>query len=193
MAMMQATNTSVELGHSKKGIPSPVLGILIFVICEIMIFSALISTRIVIKASSGIFAPPENVKLPVLMTGFNTAVLIASGLFMIAAGFKQGTERSKTMFALAIATGGFFLAVQGYEWMNLISYGMTMTSGVFGATFYLIIGCHALHAVAAMIAMVWYYLKYTKDQFGKDGMLALQIYWLFVVLVWPILYSLVYF
>lgn len=193
MAMIQAANSQLELGHSKKGIPSPVLGILIFVICEIMIFSALISTRIVIKASSGIFAPPENVKLPVIMTGFNTVVLILSGIFMVAAGYKHGTERSKTFFALAIATGAFFLGVQGYEWTNLISYGMTMTSGVYGATFYLIIGCHALHVIAAMIAMVFYYRKYTKDQFGKDGMLALQIYWLFVVIVWPILYGLVYF
>lgn len=193
MAMMQATAKDVELGHSKKGIPSPVLGILIFVVGEIMFFSALISTRIVIKASSGIFAPPENVKLPVLMTGFNTLVLLISGILLIAAGFKFGSERSKTLFALSIATGAFFLGVQGYEWVNLLAYGMTMTSGVFGATFYLIIGFHALHAVAALIAMSFYYWKYTKNQFGKDGMLALQILWMFVVLIWPILYRLVYF
>ncbi len=112
---------------------------------------------------------------------------------MIAAGFKHGSERSKTLFALSIATGAFFVAVQGYEWVQLISYGMTMTSGVFGATFYLIVGCHALHAVAALIAMIWYYFKYTKGQFGKDGLLALQIYWVFVVLLWPILYRLIYF
>lgn len=193
MAMIQATSSDVQLGHSKKGIPSPVLGMLIFVVGEIMFFSALISTRIVIKASSGIFAPPENVKLPVLMTGFNTAVLILSGILMIAAGFKHGSERSKTLFALSIATGAFFVGVQGYEWFNLLSYGMTMTSGVFGATFYLIIGCHALHAIAALFVMIWYYREYTKNRFGKDGMLALQIFWLFVVLIWPVLYSLVYF
>ncbi len=190
---MQATISNVEPRHSKKGIPSPVLGILIFVVGELMFFSALISTRIVIKASAGIFAPPENVKLPVVMTGFNTAVLILSGLLMIGAGFKHGSERSKSLYALAIATGAFFVGVQGYEWWNLISYGMTMTSGVFGATFYLIIGCHALHAILALAVMVWYYVLYTKNRFGKEGMLALQIYWLFVVMIWPVLYSLVYF
>ncbi len=193
MSTMQATTQKVELGQGKRGIPSPVLGILIFVVGELMFFSALISTRIVIKASAGIFAPPENVKLPVLMTGFNTAVLILSGILLIAAGFKHGSERSKTLFALSIATGGFFVGVQGYEWFNLLKYGMTMTSGIFGATFYLIIGCHALHAIGAIIAMVWYYAKYSKDQFGKDGMRALQIYWLFVVLIWPVLYRIVYF
>ncbi len=193
MSMMQATTNDVELGRGKKGIPSPVLGILIFVVGELMFFSALISTRIVIKASAGIFAPPENVKLPVLMTGFNTAVLILSGILMIAAGFKHGSERSKTLFALAIATGAFFVGVQGYEWFNLLKYGMTMTSGIFGATFFLIIGCHGLHAIAAILAMVWYYAKYSKNQFGPDGMRALQIYWLFVVLIWPVLYRMVYF
>ncbi|MBC7530996.1 MAG: cytochrome c oxidase subunit 3 [Oligoflexus sp.] len=192
MAMTKAASMK-PLRHSEKGIPSPVLGILIFVVCELMVFSALISTRIVIKASAGIFAPPENIKLPVLTTGFNTAVLLLSGVFMIAAGWKHGSERSKSLFALAIATGAFFLGVQGYEWFNLLKFGMTMTSNIFGATFYLLIGCHALHAVAALIAMAWFYRLYTKDQFGKHGMLALQIYWVFVVLVWPVLYSIIYF
>ena len=192
MAMTQAASMGT-LGHSRKGIPSPVLGILIFVVGELMFFSALVSTRIVIKASAGIFAPPQNVKLPVLTTGFNTGVLLLSGILMIAAGWKHGSERSKSLFAMAIATGLFFLGVQGYEWVNLVKYGMTMTSGVFGATFYLIIGCHALHLVAAVLAMLWYYRLYVKDQFGKDGMLALQIYWTFVVLIWPGLYALVYF
>ncbi len=192
MAMMEAASVGT-LRHSKKGIPSPVLGILIFVVGELMFFSALVSTRIVIKASAGIFAPPKDVSLPVLTTGFNTAVLLLSGILMIAAGWKQGSERSKSLFALAIATGVFFLGVQGYEWLNLISYGMTMTSGVFGATFYLLIGFHALHVTAAVLTMMWFYRLYLKNQFGKDGMLALQIYWSFVVLVWPVLYSLIYF
>lgn len=192
MAMTHAVPNG-SLGHSKKGIPSPVLGILIFVVSELMIFSALISTRVVIKASSGIFAPPQNVKLPVLVTGFNTAVLLFSGALMIAAGWKHGSERSKSLFAMAIAGGLFFLGVQGYEWSNLLKYGMTMTSGVFGATFFLIIGCHALHVIAAVIAMLWFFRLYALDRFGKEGMLALQIYWSFVVLIWPVLYSLVYF
>jgi len=192
MAMMQSVSPEM-LRQSKKGIPSPVLGMLIFVIGELMFFSALVSTRVVLKASSGIFAPPENVRLPVLTTGFNTAVLLLSGIFMIAAGWKHGSERSKSLFALAIATGLFFLGVQGYEWFNLLSYGMTMTSGVFGATFYLLIGCHALHVIAAVVTMMWFYRLYAKNQFGKDGMLALQIYWSFVVLIWPVLYVLVYF
>ncbi|MBC7658395.1 MAG: cytochrome c oxidase subunit 3 [Chitinophagaceae bacterium] len=192
MATTQAT-VSGPLGHSKKGIPSPVLGILIFVVGELMFFSALVSTRIVIKASAGIFAPPQNVKLPVLTTGFNTIVLLLSGIFMAAAGFKHGSERSKSLFAMAIATGVFFLGVQGYEWFNLLHYGMTMTSSVFGATFYLLIGCHALHVILAVLTMLWFYRLYSKDKFGPDGMLALQIYWSFVVLIWPVLYSLVYF
>jgi heme/copper-type cytochrome/quinol oxidase subunit 3 len=192
MAMTEAAAIR-PLRHSEKGIPSPVLGILIFVVGELMFFSALVSTRIVIKASAGIFAPPENIKLPIITTGFNTAVLILSGLFMIAAGFKHGSERSKSLFALAIATGAFFVGVQSYEWFNLVKYGMTMTSSIFGATFYLIIGCHALHAIAAIITMAWFYRLYTKDRFGKDGMLALQIYWVFVVLIWPVLYSIIYF
>ena len=47
---------------------------------------------------------------------------------------------SSSCFVLSIALGTVFVSVQGYEWVQLISFGSTITSSTYGGVFYLIIG-----------------------------------------------------
>jgi cytochrome c oxidase subunit 3 len=177
----------------RSGIPSPVLGMIVFVVSELMFFMALVSTLLVIKSTTSIFAPPESVRLPIVTTGFNTLVLLTSGLFLLLSGRDFGSERSKNFFSLSIVTGAFFVAIQGYEWINLITFGLTMTSGIFGACFFLIIGIHGLHALGAIIGMIFCYRMYSRGTLLKEHLVAMQVFWGFVVLIWPLLYGLVYF
>jgi len=88
--------------------------------------------------------------------------------------------------------GGFFVYSQGTEWIALLSEGLTLTSSVYGSFFYLIVGAHALHAVAALLGMGWatYELKEGRLTAAQLGTVA--TFWYFVVLVWPVLYMKVY-
>ena len=52
--------------------------------------------------------------------------------------------------AATTVLGVLFLAIQGSEWARLILFGLTMTSSLYGAMFYLIVGAHALHLVVAL-------------------------------------------
>lgn len=174
-----------------------VFGMLIFVATEVMFFMALISAFVIIKAGAGVWEPPEGVRLPVLGTALNSTVLLASGvLLQYAVGLfahEGNTTRTQTWLGGAALLGEFFVLFQGYEWLGLIRYGMTMTSGIFGACFFLLIGTHGLHAAAAVVAMIWSYVKLRKNELRLDHLRALQIFWYFVVGIWPILYMLVYF
>jgi cytochrome c oxidase subunit 3 len=67
-----------------------------------------------------------------------------------------------------------------------------MTSSNHGAFFYLIVGVHALHAVAAIIALAVMYFKFVRGSLQRSTFLATQIFWYFVVGVWPVLYFRVY-
>jgi heme/copper-type cytochrome/quinol oxidase subunit 3 len=179
-------------------VPNAVLGMLIFVACEVMFFLALFSAYFVSRSKVGsIWAPPGDLRLPVLATGFNTLVLLASGALMVAASrcYQNPTRRSQAypLFSQALLLGAFFVCFQGYEWMNLLRFGMTIGSGLFAATFYLIIGSHAFHATGAILAMGWLLPKVKKQSVTVDGLKAMTIFWLFVVGIWPILYGLVYF
>jgi heme/copper-type cytochrome/quinol oxidase subunit 3 len=182
----------------RPAVPNAILGTIVFVIAEAMYFLALVSSFIVIRSKVyGSWAPPGDVRLPVLATAFNTLVLAASGVLMVLAtrSFANPAtrERARPLFLQAILLGGFFLAFQGYEWVKLIRYGMTLTSGVFSSLFYVLIGSHGLHVVGAMIAMGLFYAKLANGKLKVDSLRAMSVYWLFVVGVWPILYGLVYF
>lgn len=177
-------------------IPNQVLGMLIFVVTEIMFFVALMSAYLVIKKEGINWAPPENVKLPLLTTAFNTFVLFASGLmFILAERSFRKNNKDKTLSYLTYSAlfGLFFVAIQGYEWLQLIKYGMTMKSDIFGATFFLLIGGHGLHALIGALALFYGYHKVKKDEFELPALRALGIFWFLIVGVWPFLYGLVYF
>jgi heme/copper-type cytochrome/quinol oxidase subunit 3 len=81
---------------------------------------------------------------------------------------------------------------QGYEWVRLIGFGLTMTSSTYGAFFYLIVGAHALHAIAALLALGYCNLRLARHDLTRTVFSATQIFWYFVVMLWPVLYVLVY-
>src|SRR5262249_57666197 len=108
-----------------------------------------------------------------------------------------GGERGRLVRGLATAggLGCLFLAVQGVEWVRLIGFGLTVTSGVYGGTFYTLIGAHAAHV---MVALAWLAIVLARAARGHfagpraPGVTACAMYWHFVVALWPILYVAVY-
>ena len=174
---------------------SPVLATLVFVCSEVMFFAALISAFLITKASSGVlFTPPAQVTLPVAATAANTLVLMISGylLHLATVRFPDRQQQALHLFGLAIICGVVFVGCQGYEWVKLISYGMSMTSGIFAACFFLLIGAHAMHAAATVLIMI-YFRFLRRQSLHLDNLKALRLFWLFVVGIWPVLYGLVYF
>jgi heme/copper-type cytochrome/quinol oxidase subunit 3 len=173
-----------------------VLGTLIFVITEVMFFAALISGYLVIRAGAGLrWVPPADVRLPVEATAINTLALLISGILMVLATrlFVGARAKARWAFIGAMVLGAAFVVLQGQEWLKLISAGMTMLSGVFAACFFLLIGTHGLHAFSAIIAMAYLLIRMRKGDLRLEHMKAMTVYWLFIVLIWPVLYRLVYF
>jgi heme/copper-type cytochrome/quinol oxidase subunit 3 len=170
---------------------------LVFVATEVMFFTALISAFVIIRAGVEPWTPPVGVRLPVVATASNTVLLFLSAGFLHQAGRRFAIEGTtpwvRTLLGSAALLGVCFVVFQGFEWMRLIAYGMTITSGLFGACFFLLIGTHGLHAAAAAITMVYLYMRLTRNQLSPNHLRAMQVFWYFVVAIWPVLYGLVYF
>jgi cytochrome c oxidase subunit III len=174
------------------------LAMLFLLAAETMFFAGLISAFFVLRLAAPVWPPPLQPRLPVLVTGLNTLVLLASSVAMVAAlGAARRADTRALMERLAAAAGlgALFLAVQGYEWARLIHYGLTVTSGAYGATFYTLIGVHAAHVLGALVWLAVTLVMATRGRFA-DGRLtrlrACATYWHFVVGLWPILYLTVY-
>jgi cytochrome c oxidase subunit III len=174
------------------------LAMIFFLSAESMFFAGLISAFFVLRLSAPVWPPPLQPRLPVVVTGLNTLVLLASSVAMLGAlrAVRRADGRALLeRLAATAALGVLFLAVQGYEWARLISYGLTVTSGAYGATFYTLIGIHAAHVVGALIWLGVTWLLATRGRFvdGRTGGLrACATYWHYVVGLWPILYVAVY-
>jgi cytochrome c oxidase subunit 3 len=172
---------------------------MLFLICgEVMFFGGLVSAFLVLRITAVQWPPPLQPRLPVGVTGVNTLVLLASSVAMVAAIRALDRHDTRALVQRLLIAGGLgaaFLLVQGYEWIRLVSYGLTAWSGAYGTTFYTVIGTHAAHVTAAVVWVGVTVVLAARGRFidGPAGAVrACAIYWHFVVALWPILYVAVY-
>lgn len=174
------------------------LAVVMFLGAEAMFFAGLIGAFLVFRIGSTIWPPPFQPRLPTGVTGINTLILLASAVTMRSAlqANRHGAQaRLIRMLSWTAVLGATFLIVQGYEWVRLLHFGLTVSSSVYGGLFYTLIGFHGAHVFGALIWLVVVWLKAQQGRYTKKdeaGLLTCSMYWIFVVALWPILYGLVY-
>jgi cytochrome c oxidase subunit 3 len=197
MTGMEQAVRVVRPGARREVVPSGLLGMAIFVGTEVMFFAGLISAFTISKAGAprDAWNLPSGQVLPLASTAVNTAALVASGALLWVAERQYRARSSavtQTLLA-AIVLGALFVTLQGREWVGLIRHGVTLRSSALGAFFYVIVGTHAVHAVAALAGLgaAWWRLRAGRLSYGF--FVAAQTFWYFVVLIWPVIYARVYF
>jgi cytochrome c oxidase subunit 3 len=170
------------------------MGMLIFVFTEIMFFAGFISAFTIIRSAAMAWPPPGQPRLPLEETAVNTAALLASGVVLVIANrvYKRNRMAARWPLLASIVLGGAFVVFQGVEWVALLREGLTFTSSVMGSFFYTIIGLHALHAVVALGLLVRAWVLLQAGRLKPGLFLSTQIFWYFVVGVWPFIYLRVY-
>jgi heme/copper-type cytochrome/quinol oxidase subunit 3 len=170
------------------------MGMLLFVFTELMLFAGLISGFSIIRSGAMVWPPPGQPRLPVEETAFNTAALLASGVALVVARRRFGSDRTRASAPLlwSMLLGGFFVAFQGAEWVALVREGLTLTSSSLGSFFYLIIGLHALHAIVAIGVLGYAWVRLRRGWLASSQLATAEVFWYFVVGLWPVLYLVVY-
>lgn len=180
------------------GLSNARLGLLVFLGAEVMFFGGLIMAFLVFRLGSPAWPPPGQPRLPIAVTVLNTGVLLTSGLMMRRAlralrlRDRAGLVRGLGWAALL---GTLFLAIQGSEWVRLIRFGLRLSSGIYGATFYILVGGHGLHVLSALVWLLAVRAGARGPRFGpgrSEGVAACGLFWYFVVALWPMLFVLVY-
>ncbi len=176
---------------------SATIGMGLFVFAEIMLFSGFISAYAIVAGSAmpGMWPPPDQPRLPIERTALNTLALLASGVLLFLGGRRfrrSGAAAARPWMLGALALGAAFVVFQGFEWVALLGHGLTLTSSQLGAFFYVIIGTHGLHALAAILALAWGVNAMRTGRLQESALGAIELFWYFVVLVWPLLYWQVY-
>lgn len=136
---------------------------------------------------------------PFWIPTINTALLLTSGVTLTIShhALRAGHRAMTALFLFAtIVLGAVFMGFQVYEYMHAYSaLNLKMTSGIYGATFYMLTGFHGFHVTmgAIMLAVILY--RVLKGHFTPEhhfGFEGAAWYWHFVDVVWLGLYVVVY-
>ncbi|XGA72795.1 cytochrome c oxidase subunit 3 [Chitinibacter sp. SCUT-21] len=133
------------------------------------------------------------------LPAINTALLLTSGATLTWAhwGLLQQNRRVLSRgLAATIALGALFLSLQAYEYHHAwTSLNLTLASGAYGATFYLLTGFHGLHVLVGTLILITMWLRVQRGHFTPlhhFGFEAAAWYWHFVDVVWLMLFLFVY-
>lgn len=182
------------LEGSPYAIPSRKLTVWLFIISDAVTFGALLFAYGYIRVATPNWTRPfeSSSAINVIVMTF---VLITSSLTMLGAvdSAKAGDKAKAMRFLYStMVLGALFAILHLREWFELFGRKITISSGLFGQTFFTITGLHLLHVIGGVIAMLVVSSKYSSGKLTPGHVETTGLYWHFVDLVWMFVVPLVY-
>ena len=201
--------TTAPLAHGQIHRPSPTsVGTIVWLGSEVMFFAALFAMYFSLRANSPEIWSSDTARLDVRFALINTLILVASsftaqfGVFAAERMQPRATGKSPfkwgmvEWFFLSYVLGAIFVSGQVWEYSNLISEGVSLSSNSYGSAFYITTGFHALHVTGGLIAFLFVIGRsFAAKKFGhKEATAAIVVsyYWHFVDVVWIGLFLIIY-
>lgn len=217
--MSQAATHTAGKTEEGLGVYTQKLGMWVFLCSEVMFFTALIGSYIILRWGSSASWPNPTEVLNIPVTATNTFILICSSVSMVkayVAAVHDDQAGLKKWLLITVIGGAMFVGVQIFEYTHLIHEGFLPSGvregselaerlaregkdlapfGLFGSTFFTMTGFHGFHVTCGVVSMAWCLKRAHQGKYagGKyQGIETVGLYWHFVDLVWIILFTIVY-
>jgi cytochrome c oxidase subunit III len=171
------------------------LGMLLFIISEVMVFGAFFTAYFFIRVGEGNPWPAPGMHLPVEVAGVNTAILWSSSFTMHWAqtSIKRGNRFGlKAGILTTFLLGATFLFIQINEYANI---GFAPQDHAQQTIFYSLTGLHGAHVFIGLLLLLFVTIRSFRGHYSAEehrGVEVPGIYWHFVDVMWLIVYSTVY-
>jgi cytochrome c oxidase subunit III len=171
------------------------LGMLLFIISEIMIFGAFFTAYFFIRVVANAQWPAPGMHIPVSIAGVNTAILLSSSFTMHWALTGARNENRWALRAGVLTTfclGLTFLSVQVNEYVHL---GFAPHDNAQGTIFYCLTGLHGAHVFVGLTLLAIVTIRAFRGHYtAKEhrGVEVPGIYWHFVDIMWMFVFSSLY-
>ncbi len=190
--------TSMGVDHRK-------LLMWLFLASDCMFFGALIATYMIyrgrseelVAAGQGVGPlPHELVDIP--FTSVSAFVLLMSSLTMVLslAALQKGNLRGSRIWLFATSIlGSIFLGGQYFEFTEFYHAGLSITTNLYGASFFTLTGFHGTHVAIGVIWLLSLLFVSLRGGLKQENSMTLEIaglYWHFVDIVWIVIFTLVY-
>jgi cytochrome c oxidase subunit III len=182
--------------HQSSRVEAQFLGMLLFIISEIMLFGAFFTAYFFIRVvADGGWFPMDGHDLPKLIAGVNTAILISSSFTMHWAleGARNENRRAlRTGMLTTLLLGLTFLCIQINEYVHV---GFAPADSAQGTIFYGLTGLHGAHVFVGLTLLTFATIRAYRGHFtAKEhrGVEVPGIYWHFVDVMWIVVYTSIY-
>jgi cytochrome c oxidase subunit III len=181
--------------HRSSRVEPQVLGMLLFIISEVMIFGAFFTAYFFIRVAEGDPWPAPGTRLPVSVAGVNTAILVSSSFTMHWAqtSIKRGNRLGlRAGIVATFLLGCTFLFVQITEYANV---GFAPQDHAQQTIFYSLTGLHGAHVFIGLLLLLIVTVRAFRGHYSPEqhrGVEVPGIYWHFVDIMWLVVYLTVY-
>src|SRR3954464_490870 len=176
-------------------VDAPMLGMLLFIISEIMIFGAFFTAYFFIRVVGGAPWPAHGTELPKLVAGFNTVILISSSFTI---HYAQESIKKNNRLGLQLGMVATFLLGLTFLFIQINEYvhiGFSPQDSAQGSVFYGLTGLHGAHVTIGLVLLAMVTVRACRGHYSSTahrGMEVPGIYWHFVDLMWIVVYFTVY-
>ena len=186
--------------HMPTGLNTKKLIMWLFLASDCMFFGTLITTHLIYrKIYANLGVDPIEI-FDIELTTASSFILLMSSLFMalaVSAIHKGNVKSFRWNLIGVILFGALFLAGQVYEFNHFVHYsGLTLESGTFGSTFYLMTGTHGVHVALGILWLLsWLIYSYSPRFQSAEHAIDVEtagLYWHFVDIVWIVIFTAVY-
>jgi len=194
-AVAHAEHHGPPPAHRSSRVPAPTLGMLLFIISEVMIFGAFFTAYFFIRVVTHDPWPARGTVLPEGVAGVNTAILISSSLtihWALVSVRKGNRFGLKAGMVSTFLLGLTFLSIQINEYIHI---GFAPQDSAQGTIFYSLTGLHGVHVAIGLCALLIVTIRSFRGHYSAYHHMGLEvpgIYWHFVDAMWIVVYTTVY-
>ena len=181
--------------HVSSRIDARILGMLLFIGSEIMLFGSFFTAYFFIRVVNNDPWPNPGDHLPVFVAGVNTCILVTSSFTMHWAltSIKRGNRAGlRAGLALTFFMGLTFLLTQIAEYSRI---GFSPSDNAFATIFFSLTGLHGMHVFVGLMLLLFATIRSFRGHFTPEhhhGVELPGIYWHFVDVMWIVVYTTVY-
>ena len=192
--VLSHTPAALETGT---GLDNRKLLMWLFLASECLLFGSLIGAYLLYRGQSVVGPYPEDL-FDIPFTSVSAFVLLMSSVTMVLAlaAIQRGDQRGLRIWLLSTALLGLlFLSGQAFEFTEFNHEGLSLSSNLFGTTFFVLTGFHGAHVTVGVLILLSLLVMAFRGRLTQSQSLNIELaglYWHFVDVVWIVIFTLVY-
>ena len=169
----------------------------LFLGSECLFFGSLIAAYLLYRNRSVVGPYPDDL-FDIPFTSVSSFVLLMSSVSMVLAlaAIQRGDQRGLRIWLFATALLGItFVAGQAFEFAEFYREGLSLSTNLFGTTFFVLTGFHGAHVTVGVLILLSLFVMALRGRLTQAKSLNVELaglYWHFVDVVWIVIFTLVY-